>query len=239
VSVEEAMIESILPAAVAAVDTFVDPPGATLFREEEMLVSKAVHKRQAEFTTGRWCARQAMASLGHAPAAILAGTRGEPQWPAGLVGSITHCAGYRSAVVAEAERVTTIGIDAEPNEPLTAGILDAISLPEERPWIATLMRNHPEVSWDRLLFSAKESVYKAWFPLTARWLDFQDASIVFDPLGGTFNATLRVGGPRVHGRKLTGFTGRWLAGNGLIVTAITILEPAETPAAPAWSAAPA
>jgi 4'-phosphopantetheinyl transferase EntD len=225
------MIESILPAAVAAVDTFVDPPGATLFREEEVLVSKAVQKRRAEFTTGRWCARQAMERLGHPPAAILTGTRGEPQWPAGLIGSITHCAGYRSAVVAETGRVTTVGIDAEPNEPVNNGILDAVSLPEERPRIETLLRNHPGVSWDRLLFSAKESVYKAWFPLTGRWLDFQDASIVINPLGGTFNALLRVSGPRLYGRELTGFAGRWLVENGLIVTAITILQPADRTAA--------
>jgi 4'-phosphopantetheinyl transferase EntD len=230
------MIESILPAAVAAVDTFVDPPGATLFREEEVLVSKAVQKRQAEFTTGRWCARQAMERLGHTPAAILTGTRGEPQWPAGLIGSITHCAGYRSAVIAEIGRVTTVGIDAEPNEPLNNGILEAISLPEERPRIAALCRSHPEVHWDRLLFSAKESVYKAWFPLTARWLDFQDASLAINPLSGTFNALLRVSGPRLHGRKLTGFAGRWLVESGLIVTAITILEPAEAKAAEAGTA---
>jgi 4'-phosphopantetheinyl transferase EntD len=233
------MIESILPAAVAAVDTFVDPPGATLFREEELIVQKAVQKRQAEFTTARWCARQAMERLGRAPSAILSGSRGEPLWPAGLIGSITHCTGYRGAVIAEIQRVTTIGIDAEPNEPLSNGILKAISLPEEQPRIATLCRNHPDVHWDRLLFSAKESVYKAWFPLTARWLDFQDASIVIDPIAGTFTAMLRVSGPRVHGRRLTGFSGRWLVENGLVVTAITILEPAETAAATAGGSAPA
>ncbi|GAB1639979.1 4'-phosphopantetheinyl transferase family protein [Krasilnikovia sp. MM14-A1259] len=226
------MIESILPTAVAAVDTFVDPPGATLHQEEEPLVSQAVHKRRAEFTTGRWCARQAMARLGRPLIPILSGACGEPQWPAGLVGSITHCAGYRCAVVAETTQVTTVGIDAEPNEPLHHGILAAISVPEEVPRIEALRHDHPDVSWDRLLFSAKESVYKAWFPLTARWLDFQDASLVINPVDGTFNARLRVTGPRVHGRKLSGFAGRWLVDQGLIVTAITIPEPAPAAAAP-------
>jgi 4'-phosphopantetheinyl transferase EntD len=223
------MIESILPAAVAAVDTFVDPPGATLLPGEELLISKAVAKRRAEFTTGRWCARQAMTRLGRTPAVVLPGSRGEPQWPAGLVGSITHCVGYRAAVVAESGRVVTVGIDAEPNEPLAEGILDAVSVPEERPRIEALCREFPAVHWDRLLFSAKESVYKAWFPLTSRWLDFEDANVVIDPVGGRFTAQLRVSGPQVHGRKLTGFTGRWAVERGLVVTAIAILEPARAP----------
>ncbi len=219
------MIESIIPAAVAAVDTFVDPPDAGLLPGEEAVVRKAVDKRRREFTTARWCARQAMGRLGYGPVPILPGTRGEPQWPAGLVGSITHCAGYRAAVLAEKEKVTTVGIDAEPNEALSNGMLEAVSLAEERDRIAVLTRDHPGIAWDRMLFSAKESVYKAWFPLAGRWLDFEDANIVVDPLRHTFTAKLLVTGPWTNGRRLNGFAGRWLVEHGLIVTAITVLAP--------------
>jgi 4'-phosphopantetheinyl transferase EntD len=229
-SAGDIMIEPILPAVVAAVDTFVDPHDATLFPEEQLLIAKAVPKRRAEFTTGRWCARQAMNRLGRRPAPIPPGPRGEPQWPAGLVGSITHCTGYRCAVVAETDRVTTLGIDAEPNEALPNGVLESVSLLEERPRIEALCREFPAIHWDRLLFSAKESVYKAWFPLTSRWLDFEDANVVIDPTGGRFTAQLRVTGPQVNGRKLTGFTGRWLVHNDLIVTSIAVLAPAKAPA---------
>ncbi|MBW6433292.1 4'-phosphopantetheinyl transferase superfamily protein [Actinoplanes hulinensis] len=225
------MIETILPGAVTAVDTFADPPQATLFPEEESLISAAVHKRRAEFTTGRWCARQAMRRIGHHPSAILPGPRGEPRWPDGLVGSITHCPGYRAAVVAPAARVTTVGIDAEVHEPAPPGVLEAVSQAEERDHLAALRRDHPGVHWDRLLFSAKESVYKAWYPLTARWLDFEDARVTFYPATATFTARLDVTGPRLHGADLTGFTGRWVIGNGLLVTAVTILEPALATAA--------
>jgi 4'-phosphopantetheinyl transferase EntD len=128
-------------------------------------------------------------------------------------------------VLAEADVITTVGIDAEPNEALTDGVLEAVSLPGERDRIGLLRREHPEVHWDRLLFSAKESVYKAWFPLTSRWLDFADADVTFDPLAGTFQAQLMVTGPRLHGRKLTGFTGRFLADHGLVLTAITVVVP--------------
>ena len=79
------------------------------------------------------------------------------------------------------------------------------------------------VRWDRLLFSAKESVYKAWFPLTRRWLDFEEAVVIPDPAEGTFTARLLVPGPVVDGRTLTGFPGRWMVDRGLVATAITVL----------------
>ncbi len=219
------MIGAILPAGTVAVDTFTDPPHASLFPEEEQIIRVAVQKRRQEFTSARWCARQAMARLGRAPAPVLPGPRGEPRWPAGLVGSITHCDGYRAAVLADAGVITTVGIDAEPNEPLTDGVLPAVSLPEERERLEVLLREHPEVRWDRLLFSAKESVYKAWFPVAGTWLDFEDADITFDPMGGTFEARLMVAGPKVHGRRLTGFSGRWMASQGLVVSAIAVVAP--------------
>jgi 4'-phosphopantetheinyl transferase EntD len=219
------VIESILPAGTVAVDTFTDPPDAALFPEELPYVRQAVEKRRLEFTTARWCARRAMAELGRPPAAVLRGDRGEPRWPAGLVGSITHCAGYRGAVLAEREKVTTIGVDAEPNESLPDGVLGAVARPDERSRIETLLRERPSVRWDRLLFSAKESVYKAWFPLTSRWLDFEEADLVIDPEAGTFAARVLATGGQLHGRPLTGFDGRWMVGQGLILTTIVVLAP--------------
>jgi 4'-phosphopantetheinyl transferase EntD len=73
-----------------------------------------------------------------------------------------------------------------------------------------------------MLFSVKESVYKAWFPLTHRWLNFEDASVDIDPVSRTFTARLMVDGPVVNGAPLTGFDGRWLVRDGLIVTAIVV-----------------
>jgi 4'-phosphopantetheinyl transferase EntD len=92
----------------------------------------AVPRRRAEFTTGRACARRALAELGVAPAAILSGDRREPLWPDGVVGAITHCAGFRAAAVGRATDYRSIGIDAEPDEPLVDGILELVSLPAER-----------------------------------------------------------------------------------------------------------
>ncbi|HEY2334451.1 MAG TPA: 4'-phosphopantetheinyl transferase superfamily protein [Solirubrobacterales bacterium] len=216
------MLESILPPGVAVVATCEDILDEGLFAEEEQAVARAVEKRRREFTTARACARAALRQLGEPAQAIPTGARGEPRWPKGIVGSITHCDGYRACALARDADLATLGVDAEPNEALPDGLLGDIALPEERAQLAALARERPGVSWDRLLFSSKESVYKAWFPLAERWLGFEDAMIVIDPHAGTFSARLLVPGPPLGDRELSGFTGRWLAWDRLVFTAIAV-----------------
>lgn len=216
------MIEEILPPEVASAEAFDDSAVVALFPEEEEVVARAVDKRRREFATARGCARRALATLGLPPAPIVPGERGAPAWPSGVVGSMTHCDGYRASAVALERNVRTVGLDAEPNGPLPDGVLKVIATPAEVDWLD----GAPPASgvcWDRLLFSAKESIYKAWFPLTRRWLDFEEAVVTPDPDAGTFDARLRVPGPVVDGRRLTGFTGRWVVRRGLVVTAIAVL----------------
>jgi 4'-phosphopantetheinyl transferase EntD len=220
--IDEPVIAEILPPPVAAVEAFEDPPGATLFPEEEAAMARAVPRRRGEFAAGRACARAALAQLGLPAAPILPGPRGAPQWPPGVVGTITHCDGYRASAVAHARDVLTLGLDAEPDGPLPGGVLDAVSLAEERDRLPGLAAAAPHVPWDRLLFCAKEAVYKAWFPLAGRWLGFEEAAITFAPDAGTFTARLLVPGPAVGGRPLDGFSGRWLARGGLLLAAIAV-----------------
>ena len=216
------MIGDILPPGVAAEEAFGDLPETLLFPEEEEVVAKAVDKRRREFTTARACARAALAKLGLPAVPIVPGPRGAPQWPAGVVGSITHCDGYRACAVARDSDIVTIGLDAEPHDKLPDGVLDAVSLAPERARLAELSAAVPGMYWDRMLFCVKESVYKAWFPLTGRWLGFEDACVDFNPDAKSFSARLLVPGPVVNGRHLDGFSGRWLVSGGLIVTAIVI-----------------
>jgi 4'-phosphopantetheinyl transferase EntD len=216
------VIEAILPPSVAVAEARDDVLGAALFPEEEALVSAAVEKRRREFTTGRACARWALADLGLQPQSIPSGPRGAPGWPDGVVGSITHCDGYRAAAVARSAEIAAIGIDAEPNEPLPGGVLGDIAVAEERAWLASLSATEPATCWDRLLFCMKEAVYKAWFPLTGLWLDFDDAAIELDRERRTFVASLSVPGPTVGGQALTGFDGRWLLEDGLLLAAIAL-----------------
>jgi 4'-phosphopantetheinyl transferase EntD len=217
------VIGKILPPEVAVGEAFDDDAEVRLYPEEEAVIARSVDKRRREFATARGCARRAMAALGLPPAPIVPGERGAPAWPDGLVGSMTHCDGYRAAAVGLADRVRTVGIDAEPNGPLPDGVLEAIATPAEIEWLRAVAGDSSGVCWDRLLFSAKESIYKAWFPLTRRWLDFKEAVVAPGPEAGTFAARLCVPGPVVDGRRLTGFDGRWTAGQGLVATAITVL----------------
>jgi enterobactin synthetase component D / holo-[acyl-carrier protein] synthase len=210
------VIEKILPAGVASAAAYHDPPDALLYPEEEAAVVRAVGKRRREFGTVRWCARRALAELGLPPAPITPGERGAPRWPDGVVGSMTHCDGYRAAAVARAGDVATIGIDAEPHGPLPDGVLDAIARMEELPMLDELHRRSGQVQWGRLLFSAKETVYKAWFPLTGRWLGFEDVSLTLRT-DGTFTARLLA-----PDAPYPSFDGRWTIVDGLIATAITI-----------------
>ncbi|MFJ4778920.1 4'-phosphopantetheinyl transferase [Streptomyces sp. NPDC088762] len=216
------MIETILPRVAVSAEAFGDPPEATLYPGEEAIVARAVASRRREYTTARHCARLALRDLGHAPVAIPTGEKGEPVWPPGVVGALTHCSGYRAAALAPAARITALGIDAEPHVPLPDGVLEAVARPEELSHLGALRRCAPEVHWDRLLFSAKESVYKAWFPLARRRLDFTDATLLFDCASRTFRATLHQQGPTVHDRPLTSMTGQWLVTKGLITTSVAI-----------------
>lgn len=209
------MLDDLLPPGVVCAEAYDDDPAAVLFPEETAAVARAVAGRRREFTTGRACARRALAGLGYPAAPLTRGPRGEPQWPPGVVGSITHCAGYRAAAVAPAATYAGLGIDAEPNEPVPDGVRDLIARPEELDRLRELARVPAEVAWDRLLFCAKEAVYKTWYPLTRRWLDFSEASIEFDPGAGSFAVTLLVSEP-----GLETLHGRWIARGGLLAAAI-------------------
>ena len=217
------MIASLMPAGVAVADATGPLPGEALLPEEEPLVANAVGKRRAEFTTVRTCARIALAELGRPPVPLLSGPKREPLWPEGIVGSLTHCDGYRAAAVAPAALFASLGIDAEPHGALPDGILERVSLPAERDGLGRLPAG---VHWDRLLFSAKESVYKTWFPLARRWLGFEEAAVEFrpgpDPARGQFAAEVLVPGMTVGGHPVRRLDGRYAVGGGLLVTAITL-----------------
>ncbi|MER6546553.1 4'-phosphopantetheinyl transferase superfamily protein [Streptomyces sp. NPDC001250] len=226
------LMRRLLPAAVEVTEVrgeLVTPP---LFPEEEAVVARAVDRRRREFATGRRCARLSLAALGFPAVPLLPGPRGGPGWPAGVVGAISHCDGYRVAAVARDTDLAALGVDAETHAPLPDGVLEAVSLPEERADLARLGRTAPEVPWDLLLFSAKESVFKVWFPLTRRPLGFGEARLRFtrEPdtaLGarGTFSARLLVPLPSGFAGAAGGgaeVAGRWLVAEGLVLTSVAL-----------------
>ena len=186
----QAVIPALPVDQAALAEGYPEAIEAGLFPEEREHIAHAVAKRRVEFAAVRRCARRALQELGYPPVPILPGEQREPRWPEGVVGSMTHCAGYCAAAVARSGEVSALGIDAEVHAPLPEGVLDLISLESERALLAELTDRVPgAVHWDRVLFSAKESVYKAWFPLTRRWLGFEQADIELR-LDGTFEARL-------------------------------------------------
>jgi len=220
------LLAGVLPVfidALAAAEMYSDPEDLAPLPEEEPLIAKSVAKRRSEFITVRYCARQALMGLGVEPAPILKGEKGEPCWPDGVVGSLTHCEGFRGAAVGRREEVRSLGIDAEPHGVLPEGVLDAISLPAERYELQGLPTG---VHWDRVLFCAKEATYKAWYPLTRRWLGFEDAHIVFDVdasgQSGTFTSAILIDPAALSGPPLTALSGRWAVRNGIALTAIVL-----------------
>src|ERR1700742_2005254 len=220
------LMSAVLPddGNLACAELYSDPPGLSPMAEEEPLIERSVAKRRNEFITVRYCARIALGELGFQPVPILEGEKGEPCWPDGVVGSLTHCTGYRGAVVGRDGAVRSVGIDAEPHDVLPHGVLDSISLPAERSEIPGAMP--AELHWDRILFCAKEATYKAWFPLTNRWLGFEDAHITFDVddtgSSGGFVSKILIDPEALSGPPLTELSGRWSVQRGLVLTAIVL-----------------
>jgi 4'-phosphopantetheinyl transferase EntD len=208
------VIAELLAPPVVVVEVFEDLDAA-LLPEEAGVVAGALPARRREFATVRACARAALARLGVAAGPILPGEGGAPIWPPGVVGSMSHCAGYRGCGVAPSRQLRGLGIDAEPDEPLPDDVLDVVASASERAQLHRLWDQNAAVHWDRLLFSAKEAVYKAWFPLAGRWLEFDEVTVRLTTTG-RFTARVLVPGPvRV-------FTGRWTAVEGLLGTAVPV-----------------
>lgn len=207
------LLAGLLGSEVAVVETgSTEPDRDALLPQERSLIAKAAPGRVRDFTLGRRCARQAMDRLGVKGVAVLSGPGREPLWPDELVGSITHTAGYVAAAVARRSDRLAVGIDVEPNGPLEDGVVARIARPEELTQLAT----EGPLSVERLLFCAKEAIYKVWFPIAGCWLGYHDASVQLDLGGGTFDAEILIDGP------LRSLSGRFAHDDRFVVAAIEL-----------------
>jgi 4'-phosphopantetheinyl transferase EntD len=215
------MISSLLPDGAVAVEAYGDRWETVLLPEERQLVATAVEKRWREFAAGRNCARRALTGLGWPDFPVLSGANREPLWPPGVLGSITHCQGYCAAAAARVGGIRGLGIDAEVNARLPDGVVDLVFTPRERRSLAEA----PGLSLPALVFSAKESVYKAWFPIAGCWLGYQDAEIDFDIAASRFNVRLLPSAPLDDLPARLAFAGRFAASEAHVFTVVTATVP--------------
>jgi 4'-phosphopantetheinyl transferase EntD len=211
------MIEAIVQPGVVAAEVIGDAVDLTIFPEEEEALGPVGERRRHDFAGGRSCAHRAMAMLGVSPTPILPTPSRAPSWPQGLVGSITHCPGYCAAAVGFERQFRSLGIDAEIHAPLPVGVLDMIAVENEYRWIAEIAENG--ICWDRLLFSAKESIYKAWFPIVGRWLGFKDVAVEVEPENNTFRAHVLLPS---SAQSISSFDGVYLTTNDYVLTFVAV-----------------
>lgn len=205
-------MDVLTPDGVVAVDTRHERAG-TLTAAESIGLAAMRSERRAEFVTARLCAHDALRRLGVDDVSVPRGPGGEPLWPRGTLGSITHCAGYRAAAVAHTARFLAVGIDAEPNAALPAGVLERIMGDgDERPHHTGDDR---PLHTDRLLFCAKEAAFKATSARTRRSLDWRRIAVQLR-LDGTFDARVATD----HGHL--DMRGSWMRSGAHLAAAVTV-----------------
>ncbi|MBE1162039.1 4'-phosphopantetheinyl transferase family protein [Dyella acidiphila] len=142
-------------------------------------IQRSVYKRQLEFFFGRLAARDALATLGLAHEHVALGAQRQPVWPSDVIGSITHTHSVAAAVAQRPGAYRGIGIDAEQliDEPTCQSVASTVAGPQELDYLRAL----PELSWQAALtivFSAKESFYKAVYANVGRIFDFSAVHVV-------------------------------------------------------------
>lgn len=159
-----------------AADTFRSDSFALAGITPPASLSNAIAKRQTEYLAGRWCARAALATLGFTGVPSLNADR-SPCWPEGTIGSISHSHGQAEALVADSRQWLTVGVDIE--QWMTTDTAHRVA--------PTLLTEQELAHWQALpasqqatqltrIFSAKESLFKALYPLTQTRFYFQDAN---------------------------------------------------------------
>jgi 4'-phosphopantetheinyl transferase EntD len=154
--------------------------------EEFVLSARGYEKKKLEFALGREAARLALRQIGfESGPAVLRGSGGEPLWPIGVAGSISHCYPWSVAVVGQHSNDLAVGIDLESVDRLREiDISNLICSDKELQWV-----QEGEIR-ERLLmvFSAKEAVYKAFYPIYQRYIDFKEVELSWLSDQGCFRA---------------------------------------------------
>lgn len=139
-------------------------------------LQQAVNKRRAEYLASRVLARSVMAELGVDDFILTNAPDRSPLWPAGIQASLSHSAGV--VVVAATRQPCAVGIDVEQlmSETTAQETATLLMNTQEQQLLRTLPVSFSAAA--TLLFSLKESVYKALWPQLHQPMDFLDAALV-------------------------------------------------------------
>jgi 4'-phosphopantetheinyl transferase EntD len=144
-----------------------------LLQDEAPAFASSVVKVRRASGAARIVARQLLTRLGYPECPVPRAASGAPVWPAGVVGSLAHDARVAVATVGRSRDIGALGIDVEPAECLPSELLEVVATPQERLEIGD------DPFQGRLLFAAKEAVYKAVYPFDQTFLDHHDVQINF------------------------------------------------------------
>lgn len=160
--------------------------------EQDALGSAVSPKRFLDFRLGRAAGRKALEMIGFPLVTpILRGEHREPVWPLGVVGSIAHGSGYGIAAAAWQQDVPAIGIDIQKVEDrYTDELVARFADPDEFEWVRSSAEKRTERAVK--LFSAKESVFKALYPLGKVWFAFDVAHLTPTADENCFKAAVRL-----------------------------------------------
>ena len=149
--------------------------------EENYFSQLSSVSRKEHYRSGRICAGEVLSKLGARGQPVLRDpqTR-EPLWPEGISGAITHSGNWAAAAAGKTSDVLGIGIDLEDLErQVDSRISRHVCIPEEQKWLQECGEDFLEQNL-KIIFSAKESIFKAFFPYTRTYLHFHDARILME-----------------------------------------------------------
>jgi enterobactin synthetase component D len=128
-------------------------------------------------TDSTWSDQVRLPTARHAPR-----SEDAPPPPLGVTASPSHAGDVAVAVAAPLEQTGGVGVDIEVATPAPE-LWDQVPLPGERRWLQAI---GDAAERDRMLvalFSAKEAIYKAFFPRVGTYFGFEAAALEPMPYG--------------------------------------------------------
>ncbi|PPF21434.1 4'-phosphopantetheinyl transferase [Rathayibacter rathayi] len=177
------LLRGLLPPGAVGFDSRGDTSPARGVRADEAgLVGSSVASSASRMQSidARDCAREALLRLGLPPVGIPRRPDGAPEWPPGIVGALTHTAGYRGAVLGRSADFAGLGVDAEPLERLPSGLVRTFAGEAERARLIALRGHAAPHALELALFTAKEAAFKAWCPASGRWIGMLGVELFLD-----------------------------------------------------------